>query len=274
MRLLGLQAITPQRPAPPHRVYPYLLKGLTIDYIPVRCGCLYLVAIMDWASRIAGLAGRTPSTRASASKPSTTRWPAGPSSTPTRAAVRAAAGTWPPASRSRWTAGAATTSLSSGCGVLQIRGRHLHELADGLKARRVIGEWIGFYTTERTLRRANASRGTAAPGLWIWTFPRRAHQAAEHRHGNQGPRNQAYQQPETSSAANLLNRGHLRSRWSTTNSWIGAALAGSMANKSNIVIDLRGWRTPSVSGEELQALGKSGPRYTAEITRGLPVPRG
>ncbi len=57
-------------------------------------------------------------------------------------------------------------------------------------------------------------------------------------------------------------------------SGIGAALAGSMANKSSIVIDLRGWRTPSVSGEELQALGKSGPRYTAEIARGLPVPRG
>ena len=55
-------------------------------------------------------------------------------------------------------------------------------------------------------------------------------------------------------------------------SGIGAALAGSMANKSSIVIDLRGWRTPSVSGEELQALGKSGPRYTAEIARGLPVP--
>ena len=55
-------------------------------------------------------------------------------------------------------------------------------------------------------------------------------------------------------------------------SGIGAALAGSMANKSSIVIDLRGWRTPSVSGEEPQALGKSGPRYTAEIARGLPVP--
>ena len=26
---------------------------------------------------------------------------------------------------------------------------YLHELADGLKARRVIGEWIGCYTTER-----------------------------------------------------------------------------------------------------------------------------
>ena len=34
----------------------------------------------------------------------------------------------------------------------------------------------------------------------------------------------------------------------------------SMADKSIIFSDLRGWRTPSVSGEELQAHGKSGPR--------------
>ena len=33
-----------------------------------------------------------------------------------------------------------------------------------------------------------------------------------------------------------------------------------MANKSSIVSDLHGWRTPSVSGEELQAPGKSGPQ--------------
>ena len=66
MRLMGLQAIyrAPRisDPHPEHRVYPYLLKGLTIEranqvwcaditYIPVRCGFLYLVAIMDWASR-------------------------------------------------------------------------------------------------------------------------------------------------------------------------------------------------------------------------------
>ena len=38
----------------------------------------------------------------------------------------------------------------------------------------------------------------------------------------------------------------------------------SMANKSSIVSDLHGWRTPSVSGEELQAPGKSGPQETAE----------
>ena len=66
MRLMGLQAIyrAPRTsdPHPEHRVYPYLLRGLAIEranhvwcaditYIPVQRGFLYLVAIMDWASR-------------------------------------------------------------------------------------------------------------------------------------------------------------------------------------------------------------------------------
>jgi putative transposase len=66
MRLMGLEAIyqAPQTsaPHPAHRVYPYLLRSLTVDrpdhvwcaditYIPVRRGFLYLVAIMDWATR-------------------------------------------------------------------------------------------------------------------------------------------------------------------------------------------------------------------------------
>ena len=66
MRLMGLQAISRvpriSDPHPEHRIYPYLLKGVTIEranqvwcaditYIPVRCGFLYLVAVMDWASR-------------------------------------------------------------------------------------------------------------------------------------------------------------------------------------------------------------------------------
>jgi len=49
-------------PNPQHRVYPYLLRKLVIDrpnhvwcaditYIPMRRGFLYLVAIMDWATR-------------------------------------------------------------------------------------------------------------------------------------------------------------------------------------------------------------------------------
>ena len=66
MRLLGLEAIY-RKPRttvanPEHRVYPYLLRGLTIErpnqvwcaditYIPVQGGFFYLVAIMDWASR-------------------------------------------------------------------------------------------------------------------------------------------------------------------------------------------------------------------------------
>ncbi len=49
-------------PHPQHKVYPYLLRHLGIDrpnqvwcadvtYIQMRRGFLYLVAIMDWASR-------------------------------------------------------------------------------------------------------------------------------------------------------------------------------------------------------------------------------
>ena len=66
MRLMGLQAIyrapRTSAPHPEHRVWPYLLRGLAIErpnhvwcaditYIPVNRGFLYLVAIMDWASR-------------------------------------------------------------------------------------------------------------------------------------------------------------------------------------------------------------------------------
>ena len=66
MRLMGLEAIyqapRTSAPHPAHRVYPYLLKGMAIDrpnqvwcaditYIPVQRGFLYLVAIMDWATR-------------------------------------------------------------------------------------------------------------------------------------------------------------------------------------------------------------------------------
>ena len=66
MRLMGLSAIyqkpNTSKPHPQHKVYPYLLRHLVIDrpnqvwcadisYIPLRRGFLYLVAIMDWASR-------------------------------------------------------------------------------------------------------------------------------------------------------------------------------------------------------------------------------
>ena len=66
MRLMGIEALGPKprtsKPAPGHKIYPYLLRGLTIDrpnqvwasditYIPVGRGFLYLVAVIDWASR-------------------------------------------------------------------------------------------------------------------------------------------------------------------------------------------------------------------------------
>ena len=66
MRIMGLRAIyrgpRASRPAPEHRVYPYLLKKLRvtrpnqaraadITYLPMARGFLYPVAIMDWHSR-------------------------------------------------------------------------------------------------------------------------------------------------------------------------------------------------------------------------------
>jgi putative transposase len=66
MRVMGIEAIY-QKPNtskghPDHKVYPYLLRGLTIDrpnqvwcaditYIPMAKGFVYLVAVMDWFSR-------------------------------------------------------------------------------------------------------------------------------------------------------------------------------------------------------------------------------
>jgi putative transposase len=66
MRLMGIVALGPKprtsRPAPGHKIYPYLLRDMVIDkanqvwaaditYIPMARGFLYLVAIIDWASR-------------------------------------------------------------------------------------------------------------------------------------------------------------------------------------------------------------------------------
>ena len=50
------------KPAPGHKIYPYLLRDLAIDrpnqvwaaditYVPIGRGFLYLVAVIDWASR-------------------------------------------------------------------------------------------------------------------------------------------------------------------------------------------------------------------------------
>jgi putative transposase len=66
MRKMGIAALGPKprttKPAPGHKIFPYLLRGMTIDrpnqvwasditYIPIGRGFLYLVAVIDWASR-------------------------------------------------------------------------------------------------------------------------------------------------------------------------------------------------------------------------------
>jgi putative transposase len=66
MRIMGLEAIyrrpRTSKPAPGHKIYPYLLSGMEITrpnqvwaaditYVPMARGFLYLVAIIDWYSR-------------------------------------------------------------------------------------------------------------------------------------------------------------------------------------------------------------------------------
>jgi len=67
MRRMGIEAVYPRRrtsqPAAGHKIYPYLLRNVAITrpdqvwstditYIPLRGGFLYLVAVMDWFSRL------------------------------------------------------------------------------------------------------------------------------------------------------------------------------------------------------------------------------
>jgi putative transposase len=66
MRKMGIEAIyrrpNTSKPEPGHRIYPYLLRELTIDrpnqvwatditYIPMARGFVYLTAVMDWFAR-------------------------------------------------------------------------------------------------------------------------------------------------------------------------------------------------------------------------------
>lgn len=66
MRQMGLRAVYPKprtsQPGAGHKIYPYLLNGLTIDrpnqvwasdicYVPMAKGFMYLTVIMDWYSR-------------------------------------------------------------------------------------------------------------------------------------------------------------------------------------------------------------------------------
>lgn len=175
MRLMGLEAIyrapKTSTPHPEHRVYPYLLKGLAIErpdqvwcaditYIPVRRGFLYLVAVMDWASRhvLAWRLSNTPDARfcVEALEEALDRYG--------RPEI------FNTDQGSQFTSAAFTGVLRDAGIAISMDGRgrcmdnifierlwrslkyeavYLHELTDGFKAERIIGEWIGFYNSER-----------------------------------------------------------------------------------------------------------------------------
>ncbi len=175
MRLMGLAAIyqAPRTiaPHPAHQIYPYLLRGMAIDrpnqvwcaditYIPVQRGFLYLVAIMDWATRRV-LAWRLSNTM--------------DASFCVEALNEALARYGRPQifntdQGSQFTSFEFTGALKD-AGIrisIDVRGRcmdnifierlwrslkyeavYLHELTDGFRAELVIGEWIDFYNTVR-----------------------------------------------------------------------------------------------------------------------------
>ena len=175
MRLLGLQAVyrapRTSAPHPEHRVWPYLLKGFRIERphhvwcaditsITVRRGFLYLVALMDWASRYV-LDWRVSNTLdarfCTDALDEALAWYGVPEIFNTDQG-------------SQFTSVAFTARLQQagirismdGTGrfidnlfidrlgrSLTYEALSLHEIADGFTARRVIGEWISFYNTIR-----------------------------------------------------------------------------------------------------------------------------
>ena len=175
MRLMGLAAIY-QAPKtsqanPAHKIYPYLLRDMSIDranqvwcsditYIPVQHGFLYLVAVMDWATR------KVLSWRLSNSMDVSFCVEA------LQEAIEryGAPGTFNTDQGSQFTSTAFTGVLQAAGIKISMDGRgryldnifierlwrslkyeavYLHELSDGFVARRVIGDWINFYNDIR-----------------------------------------------------------------------------------------------------------------------------
>ena len=175
MRLMGLEAIyrapRTSAPHPEHRVYPFLLRGLAIErpnhvwcaditYIPVQRGFLYLVAIMDWASRHV-LAWRLSNTLDAGFCTDALE---------EALATHGAPEIFNTDQGSQFTSMAFTGRLREAGIRISMDGRgrfmdnifierlwrslkyeaiYLHEIADGLQARRLIRDWVAFYNTER-----------------------------------------------------------------------------------------------------------------------------
>jgi putative transposase len=175
MRLMGLQAIYQKPrtsdPHPEHRIYPYLLRNMRINrpnqvwcaditYIPVRRGFLYLVAIMDWATRhvLAWRLSNTMDVRfciealnealSRYGKPKIFNTDQGSQFTSFEftGVLKSAEITISMDGRGRYMDNIFIERLWRS---LKYEAVYLHELTDGFTADRVIGEWIAFYNTVR-----------------------------------------------------------------------------------------------------------------------------
>ena len=175
MHLMGLEAIyqapKTSTPHPAHRIYPYLLMGMVIDrpnqvwcaditYIPVQRGFLYLVAIMDWATRhvLAWRLSNTMDVRfclealnealARYGKPEIFNTDQGSQFTSFdfTGLLKAAEVTISMDGRGRCMDNIFIERLWRS---LKYEAVYLHELTDGFKAEQVIGDWVNFYNTER-----------------------------------------------------------------------------------------------------------------------------
>jgi putative transposase len=172
---MGLEAIykrpNTSKAHPQHPIYPYLLRKMEIDrpnqvwcsditFIPVKHGFLYLVAIMDWATR-----------KVLSWRPSNTMH----ADFCVEALKEALDRYGPPEimntdQGSQFTGAAWITTLTEAGVKVSMDGRgrcmdnifierlwrslkqeavYLEELTDGFKARHVIKDWITFYNTER-----------------------------------------------------------------------------------------------------------------------------
>ena len=175
MRLMGLAAIyqapKTSTPHPAHRIYPYLLRNVMVDrpdhvwcaditYIPMRRGFLYLVAIMDWATRHV-LAWRLSNTMDARFCVEALREAMAEHGKPEMFNTDQG---------SQFTSFDFTGVLKDADIAISMDGRgrcmdnifierlwrslkyeavYLHELTDGFVAERVIGQWIDFYNTVR-----------------------------------------------------------------------------------------------------------------------------
>jgi putative transposase len=175
MRRMGIAALGPKprtsKPAPGHMIYPYLLRELTVErpnqvwaaditYIPIGRGFLYLVAVIDWASR-AVLAWRLSNTMdvsfcvsaleealARFGRPEIFNTDQGSQFTSAAfTGVLASAGIRISMDgRGRWMDNVFIERLWRS---LKHEDIYLKGYADGQEAKAGIAEWIGFYNTGR-----------------------------------------------------------------------------------------------------------------------------